>query len=316
MTTEEAKKLSYQELRTSYRNYLQECKLSKNTIQTACNDSFYLWNKSGEDTFWATIESDDFERTAKSALLIALQANTSGNPQKLVSGYMSHLRRLRRYLMSDETPSTSKKGSVIRATVEVPNPCPDQLEIYLARWNALENYHLQEDALDKLFFELCPENSAISDILLKVATLNDFYSTNIFSVYLVAKHILELSIDERLQACDVTLVDDIKKVAINGKIHNFYSFATKFCSHHKPLDYPIYDSYVEKVLLHFKKQDRFDDFVVDDLKDYAKFKDILIRFGVYYGLENYNLKEIDKYIWQLGKEYFPKNYGKKKDDQL
>jgi len=24
------------------------------------------------------------------------------------------------------------------------------------------------------------------------------------------------------------------------------------------------------------------------------------------------LKEIDKYMWQLGKAYFPKNYGKKK----
>ena len=24
-----------------------------------------------------------------------------------------------------------------------------------------------------------------------------------------------------------------------------------------------------------------------------------------------NLKQIDKYIWQLGKAYFPKNFGKK-----
>ena len=81
------------------------------------------------------------------------------------------------------------------------------------------------------FFALCPENTDMSDILLKVAALNDFYSTNIFSVYPVAKHILSLGIDERLKVGDVTLVSDIQKVNINGVGKNFYSFATKYCSH-------------------------------------------------------------------------------------
>ena len=54
-------------------------------------------------------------------------------------------------------------------------------------WNNLDNYHFQEKAIDKLFFELCPNNNVRSDILLKVSTLNDFYSTNIFSPYSVAK---------------------------------------------------------------------------------------------------------------------------------
>lgn len=62
----------------------------------------------------------------------------------------------------------------------VPNPCPDQVERYLRAWDELENYYLQENALDKLFFKLCPENTEMSDILLKVAVLNEFYSTNIF----------------------------------------------------------------------------------------------------------------------------------------
>lgn len=73
--------------------------------------------------------------------------------------------------------------------IDVPNPSVEQVEYYLSAWDDLENYHLQEDALDRLFFELCPENTNISSILLKVATLNDFYSTNIFSVFPVAKHI-------------------------------------------------------------------------------------------------------------------------------
>ena len=63
--------------------------------------------------------------------------------------------------------------------------------------------------LDKLFFTLCPENTEMSDILLKVAALNDFCSTNIFSVYPVAKHILSLDIDSKLKAGDVSLVSEV-----------------------------------------------------------------------------------------------------------
>ncbi len=196
---------------------------------------------------------------------------------------------------------------------DIPTPSPVQVDYYLCAWDKLENYRLQEKALDKLFFSLCPENTEISDILLKVVALNDFYSTNIFSVYPVAKHILSLDIDTRLKVGDVSLVADIQKVTINGIERNFYSFATKYCSHHKPLQYPIYDNYVNKILCYFRKQDRFTEFKAADLKNYAKFKRTLIDFRNYYGLEKFNLKEIDKYIWQLGKTYFPKKYRKKRD---
>lgn len=46
--------------------------------------------------------------------------------------------------------------------------------------------------------------------------------------------------------------------------------------------------------------------------DKAIQKKVLIEFRRYYGLEQFNLKEIDKYLWLLGKEKFPKNYGKGK----
>jgi hypothetical protein len=136
--------------------------------------------------------------------------------------------------------------------------------------------------------------------------LNDFYSTNIFKIFPVAKRILSLHIDERLQSGDVTLVDDIKEVEISGKTLNFYSFATKYCSHHRPLDYPIYDSYVDEVLRYYRKKDGFAAFRNEELKNYTRFKSILKEFRSYYHLESYNLKELDKYLWQLGKAYFNK----------
>lgn len=117
-------------------------------------------------------------------------------------------------------------------------PSEAEVKKYLNKWDSLENYVLQESALDKLFFNTYPNNKDINDILIKAAALNDFYSTNIFSIFPVAKHILNLNIDERLKNKDISLVNDIAKVEINGKVKNFYSFATKYCSHHYPLDYP------------------------------------------------------------------------------
>ena len=195
-----------------------------------------------------------------------------------------------------------------KSDIVISRPSAIEVEKYLKSWNNLKNYKLQEDALDKLFFELLPSNEEISDILLKIATLNDFYSTNIFSVYPVAEHILSLKIDERLKQGDVTLVNEIQNVTINGVTRKFYSFSTKYCSHHNPNEYPIYDSYVEKVLKYFRKIDKFFNFKNAYLKDYQKFKNIIIAFREYYGLEEFNLKEIDQYLWQLGKEYFPNKY--------
>ena len=100
--------------------------------------------------------------------------------------------------------------------VDVPTPCEQEVEKYLKQWDSLENYVLQERALDKLFFETYPQNKDIRDILIKASALNDFYSTNIFKIFPVAKHILNLNIDERLRSGDTTLVDDIAKVNING----------------------------------------------------------------------------------------------------
>ena len=195
-----------------------------------------------------------------------------------------------------------------KSDIVISKPSASEVEKYLKSWKNLKNYQLQEDALDKLFFELLPSNEEISDILLKVATLNDFYSTNIFSVYPVAEHILSLRIDERLKQGDVTLVNEIQNVTINGVTRKFYSFSTKYCSHHNPNEYPIYDSYVEKVLKYFRKTDKFFNLKNADLKDYQEFKNIIIAFREYYGLEEFNLKEIDQYLWQLGKEYFPNKY--------
>lgn len=199
--------------------------------------------------------------------------------------------------------------TTIEKRVNIPCPCAEEVDKYLKLWDGLENYKLQENALDKLFFKTYPFNIYIEDVLVKVAALNDFYSTQIFSVYPVSKHIVRLDIDERLKAGDITLVNDISNVTMeNGTQKNFYSFATKYCSHHQPDKFAIFDSYVEKVLKYFRKTDGFSSFGNLELKDYTVFSKVLYDFQKYYGLEKYNLKDLDRYLWQLGKDKFPKKY--------
>lgn len=144
----------------------------------------------------------------------------------------------------------------------------------------------------------------MDEILVKVATLNDFYSTNIYNIFAVAKHILGVaSVDERLVSGDESLVSEIATININGKKKYFYSFASKFCSHHNDRDYAIYDSFVDKMLFYLQKRDKFGDFKRDDLKDYAKFKKALNDFRTFYGLQC-DLKQLDMYLWQAGKAHF------------
>lgn len=308
-------KRSLNDIRAAYKKYLCRQNLSKNTISTSSSDAFYIWRNQGADLFWKIVFSDSFETLGKEILLALLRQHSSGNAETNSNAYMAHLRKFSRFLHSElalDIPevaprvSTTKRNSSIKAEQILPVPTIEQVEYYLAKWDTLDDYHLQENALNRLFFNLCPRNENISDILLKVSVLNDFYSTNIYKVFPVAKHILSLHIDVRLQQGDSTLVDDVKRVVINGKTLNLYSFATKYCSHHKPLDYPIYDSYVDEVLRYFRKKDSFTAFKNDELRNYTRFKSILESFRSFYHLDKYNLKELDKYLWQLGKDYFNK----------
>ena len=190
----------------------------------------------------------------------------------------------------------------------IPKPSSKELEKYLDKFKKQENYVLQEKSLDKLFYKTYPKNNDINDVLIKASTLNDFYSTNIFSIFTVAKRIIELNIDERLNANDMELVNDIATISIKGKQKYFYSFATKYCSHHKPNDYPIYDYFVGKMMIYFNEIDKYSDFKKADLRNYVTFKKTLLDFKEYYELNRFTLKEIDLYLWQAGKEYFPKKY--------
>ena len=157
-----------------------------------------------------------------------------------------------------------------------------------------------------------PSHTKIEDVLVKVTILNSFYSTVIYDVYSMAEHIVQVKdIDKRIEAGDLSVVNDISHVTLAGTDYNFYSFATKYCSLHNPEKFPIYDSYVEDVLIYLKNTKKLESANFkkqEDLKDIGKFKNLLCEilekdFGHQSDL---TLKKLDMYLWALGKKYFPK----------
>ena len=180
MKIDEMKMLTYDELRTIYKEYLSALDISQSTRNTASVDAFYLWRNGSKELFWNIVSADDFESRAKKHLIDALTMHSNGNPSALMSGYFYHFKRFREFafegtnivLQAKET--TPKKMISKKIDSKVPTPCISEIERYLKQWDELENYHLQEDALNRLFFELCPTNNDITDVLLKCSTLNDF----------------------------------------------------------------------------------------------------------------------------------------------
>ena len=91
----------------------------------------------------------------------------------------------------------------------IPTPNKKIIEEYLTKWDNLEEHYIwQESSLDKLFHKDYNNNTDLNEILIKCSCLNDFYSTNIFLIYPVAKNIYDLKIDDIISNKQVKLTID------------------------------------------------------------------------------------------------------------
>jgi hypothetical protein len=188
----------------------------------------------------------------------------------------------------------------------IPKPSVLEVRKYLALWNRVESFVLQPDkALETLFTKTWPRNDDVNGVVPKVCTLDKIYGTNLLKPFNAVKRILDLKIDKRLEKGDLELVNEIAKVQVaEDKTVDCYSFAAKYCSFHRPLVYPIFDNNVRQMLTHFKGD--FCKFTQADLRHYPIFVNIIRDFQSYYGVAQFNFKELDHYLWMAGREYFGK----------
>lgn len=200
--------------------------------------------------------------------------------------------------------------------VKLQKPTNKLINKYFNKFEKDERYKKADDAIRNLFTAF-PNNKSLEDILLKTSVVNDFYSTNILGTFKIAKHIQSLDIDSRIKNGDSQIVSEItyghniisKK---SSKQLNFYSFATKYCNWHNHQDYPIYDSFVKKILMAYKRKDKFSEFIESDMKDFVKFKKIISDFKTFYKIDQSNLKIVDKFLWLYGKDF---SQQKKKESE-
>ena len=215
----------------------------------------------------------------------------------------------------------------MRSEKLLPIPSDNEVDRYLQLWSALDNYREQEASLSTLFNKHSGNSQEEkSYVLLKVVALNHFYSTNIFNVYSVANRIVSIKdFDKKLKRGDLLLVSELRDKDKNGTGRDLYSFATKYCSHHNENDFPIYDNYVHRVLDYFNsrfdfmqdkhltrcnknEKDAAEKIDVPLRRSYEEFNLVINRFIEYFELQKFSIKQIDQYLWQLGKDWFPNYY--------
>lgn len=190
----------------------------------------------------------------------------------------------------------------------LPLPTPEHVRLGTAAFAA--QGQVTECAIQNLL-RAFPGNTVTADILLKVVVINQIYSTGILAVQPVAERIQAADIDAALQAGDpdvVHRIDRLQFVTAAGKVidRSIYSFATKYCAHHQPRHYPIYDGIISAKLLAYQKRDGFTrPFSHADLRTYATFKTVMLAFQAQYGLTACSLRDIDQFLWVLGKGQLP-----------
>jgi hypothetical protein len=165
------------------------------------------------------------------------------------------------------------------------------------------NAALTDKALMRLIAAF-PDNHDAAGVLLKATAINSLYATHIYAIFQVAQHICSLNIDPKLAQGSLEVVDEIAMITLKGKRKRNYSFATKYCSWHRPEVYPIFDSYVERLLWTYRQQDRFTEYKRGETWHYPRYVEIIEQFRAHYGLDEFGLKELDKFLWQYGMDVF------------
>ncbi len=202
--------------------------------------------------------------------------------------------------------------------MNAPAPTVETVQYYITKWKSCNITQQGESFLTKLFLNTYPKNTNFDEVLTKVCALNCIYSTNLQQehIVLVAQHIIkQRNIDARLAARDLALIEDLSYIQLpNEKLQSFYSFMTKYCSHHvKPLkvgntqynsekEFPAFDGIAEEMLRDYNFKDHFtEEFEKRDLKDYPRFVEIIKLMRQYYKLEDFTFRELDIFLNLCGR---------------
>ncbi|MBL7857575.1 MAG: hypothetical protein JNM57_07790 [Cyclobacteriaceae bacterium] len=119
------------------------------------------------------------------------------------------------------------------------NTFEEVLKKYLNIFAGQEMYFVN-DTRNLELFKKNPGNTNAEDVRTKISAINDTELMRLSIMEEMIQHILKLSIDDRLQRGDLTLVDDIANITLKGEKLYLVHFASVYCNFHKPDLFPIY----------------------------------------------------------------------------
>lgn len=166
--------------------------------------------------------------------------------------------------------------------------------------------HNTADSLFKLF-KFMNNHTNKYEVKIKVAALNSIYSTAIQHINPVVNKIVEVINQETNEMSEKELGILVDKIATaewsSGKRTNL-SFASKHIHFLSKGKIPIYDSYIWIVMTGYLYQYTNKNYSFDKPKKYGDFYERFFEFkGLFSGLADMTNYEIDKFLWQMGKNY-------------
>lgn len=134
-------------------------------------------------------------------------------------------------------------------------PFETALKKYLAIFADQEMVFIN-DTRNLELFAATPSNKTADEIRMKISSISDDMEIKqLPGTDDLIKHILNLNIDDRLNKGDLSLVEDIARVTVNGTVYNLLHFASLYCTLHKPNVFPIYSDqhhdFYRKYIKHF-----------------------------------------------------------------
>jgi hypothetical protein len=119
-------------------------------------------------------------------------------------------------------------------------PFQTSLKKYLDIFKGQEMCFINDNRNLELFAKN-PSNKTVDDIRMKISAISDDMEIKqLPNTDDLINHILALNIDDRLKQGDLSVVEDIAHVTVNGSVYNLLHFASLYCTLHRPDVYPIY----------------------------------------------------------------------------
>ena len=174
---------------------------------------------------------------------------------------------------------------------------------YIAKWKKDLILVRNNEALDKLFKKIYPNNTDIKEVLTKVLPLNSLFSARVRDkdIQKVAETIASFpNIDTRLKKGDLTLVNDLCNAFEKAGLLRYQSFASKYCAFHNPQAFPPYDHFVRNVLQQYCRQGVLKSIRITALDDYDVYVSALQQIKTNYEI-SCDFRELDHWLWLMGK---------------